>query len=74
MITDEDSFILQLDTINSMSLIKSMLDDLSYNFFMKSIGYVEHIVAVTLPSLWVLVREIIGHYWQCDQVIVEALH
>ena len=74
VIVDEDGLVLHLDAVDCMSLLERVLDDLFDHRLMKRVGDVEHVVPVALPSLGVLVGEVLCHVVKRHQLLVEVLH
>ena len=73
MLIDEHVLILHLDTFNGVPLLQGMLDDRRNRLLMKCVGYIEHVVPVTLSALGVLIGEVLSHVGQGNKLFVKAL-
>ncbi len=50
-----------------------MLDDFGYDILMESVHHIEHILPITLPTLWIFGREVLLHEWKLHELLVQML-
>ena len=73
VIVSEDRLQLVLTTLQGMTLLEGVLDQLLHDLWVEGIEDIEEVVPVTLPSFGVRVWEELGHPLELDELVVEAL-
>jgi hypothetical protein len=69
-----NNFLLLSFSISSIPYLLAVLESLVHFLWVQGVGDIEEVLSCTLPTLGILVGEVVLHSWQLDPAIIQVDH